>query len=304
MKRRELGKAIHLWFGILFLAVAPIGVGLFSGTTPLALVVAVCGIAIVLTSKLEALSELSLGPIKAKMQATISEANATIGQLRELAATTATVVLSDLIAGHFMWGMSLTKRIELHDDLVARLQKLGVPKDQIDAARTEWWKGIGVAYHNKIGDNLHARATATGKDGQTVTMEFNVLANSKTRTCGHPDEYEALFKKYGLLDAETAGWIDDYRHFLKAREIRRPANSQTKTSEKEARPSSLLNFVGEPFDEILSPFARRCWTEINSNQYLAAMMWDVGGAVPFAGPGLARERWLFRKAFFLPYRSK
>lgn len=219
-----VSKTIQLWFGVIFTAVAPIVIGLKFNEYQVAWIAALCGAFITLMAKPEALAELSLGPLKAKMQNTIAEATATVGQLREVAATVANVVLSDLIAGHFMWGMSFKKRLELHDELILNLQKLGVAADQIGHAELEWKRGIGVVYHNKMGHDLQQRARDLGMDGaaaQKCAEEFNALAKKDTRSAALPDEYEQFFSKHGLLSIQIKDWVDDYRHFMETNEVRR-----------------------------------------------------------------------------------
>jgi hypothetical protein len=221
----RIGKILHLWFGIIFTASAPALVGLMFQDFNVAWLSALCGAVIILTAKVDALAELSLGPLQAKMQATIAEATATIVQLREIATSMATVVLSDLMAGQFLWGMSSAKRHELHDELIADLKRLGASQNQLDRAQVEWWKGIGVMYHNKLGHDLLNRAVAAGKTGQEPRLcaeEFGKLINAKTRSVAPPDDYEEFFKRHNLLSPEVEASINDYRHFVATKGVRRP----------------------------------------------------------------------------------
>ena len=58
-------------------------------------------------ARIDDLTELSLGPVKAKMRETIKEAYATIEELRNVAAISAKAILTDIMAGTFMGGMNL-----------------------------------------------------------------------------------------------------------------------------------------------------------------------------------------------------
>jgi hypothetical protein len=218
------GKTLQLWFGILFTAIVPIVVGLVFKEYQVAWLSALCGAFITIMAKPEGLTELSLGPLKAKMQETIAEAAATVEQLREVATTMATVVLSGLMAGQFMWGMSFAKRLELHDELIGNLRRIGASDDQLNRAQAEWWKGVGVMYHNRLGRDLRDLAKQAGMDGlktNSVAEEFNALAQKATRSAGTPAEHEEFFLKHGLLNDEIREWISDYKHFLSTKEIRR-----------------------------------------------------------------------------------
>jgi hypothetical protein len=184
-------------------------------------IAALCGAVMLVLANPERLAEISLGPLRARMQEKIAEAVATVEQLREIAATMANVILSDLMAGQFIWGMTSAKRIELHDQLICDLKKIGVSQSQIDIAETEWAKGMGVLYHNKLRKMLDKNLAGSGLNEADIGKEFNSLARKDTRSASLPDDYEAFFKKYGLLTSDTTTWIADYRHFLKTKEVRR-----------------------------------------------------------------------------------
>jgi hypothetical protein len=191
----NLAKIFQLWFGLIFTAFIPLLVGIIFKEYQVAWLAALCGAFITIMAKPEGLAELSLGPLKAKMQKTIAEAAATVEHLREVATTMATVVLSDLMAGQFMWGMSAAKRLELHDELVRNLERLGVTPEQLIRVQADWWRGIGVMYHNKLRHHLPKRAEEISE----VTQEFNALAKKATRSVGSPDDYQEFFAKYKLL---------------------------------------------------------------------------------------------------------
>lgn len=216
-----MAKIFQLWFGLLFTAFVPLLVGIVFKEYQVAWLAALCGAFITIIAKPEGLAELSLGPLKAKMQKTIAEATATVEQLREVATTMATVVLSDLMAGQFMWGMSAAKRLELHDELVQNLERLGVTPEQLVRVQADWWGGIGVMYHNKLSQRLRQSAQEAKLSVHEVTQEFNAFAKMDTRSAGSPDDYQKFFTKHKLLTPDIQLWIDDYRHFLLTKEVRR-----------------------------------------------------------------------------------
>ena len=87
---------------------------------------------------------------EAEMKQAVKEANATVKQLREVAATSSEVILTDLMAGNFFDGTTLEKRLELHDQLIVNLRGIGATKEQIEKSKCMWNKGVGVIFHRGI----------------------------------------------------------------------------------------------------------------------------------------------------------
>jgi hypothetical protein len=106
----------------------------------------VCGAFVALMARLEDLAEVSLGPVRAKMREALSEAAATIKQLRQVAASLATSALSELMAGSFQEGIPLTRRLELYDQVMEDLDKLGILEEQRRQATAEWQNDIHLIY--------------------------------------------------------------------------------------------------------------------------------------------------------------
>lgn len=94
---------------------------------------------------------------EAEMKRAVEEANATLDQLREVAATSAEVILTDLMAGNFMDGTTLEKRLSLHDQLLGNLKEIGATEKQIKKADEMWRKGIGIIFHRGIRVALEGR---------------------------------------------------------------------------------------------------------------------------------------------------
>jgi hypothetical protein len=138
------------WIATGFLFVVPTVVGIRTDSATIASVTAACGAFVMFAARLDRMTELSLGPVKAKMRETIAEATATINQLREVTTTMATATLTNMMATTFAGGMSLRKRLELHDQVMQQLESLGVSDEQQRRAQTEWRKGISILYFNVI----------------------------------------------------------------------------------------------------------------------------------------------------------
>lgn len=107
---------------------------------------------------------------EAEMKRAVDEANATIEQLREVAATSAEAILTDLMAGNFFDGTTLETRLNLHDQLIVNLKEIGASNRQIQKADRMWRKGIGVTFHRGIRNAL---------EGREVPFKINYKAEPK-----------------------------------------------------------------------------------------------------------------------------
>src|SRR5437879_1322551 len=93
-KHQGLAKAALFWAGIIFTLLAPVVIGVYFQNSSSAWIAVTCGVFVTLMAKIDDLVEFSLGPLRARMRETISEANATIEQLRKVAATSARATLT------------------------------------------------------------------------------------------------------------------------------------------------------------------------------------------------------------------
>ncbi|WP_295487718.1 hypothetical protein [uncultured Pseudomonas sp.] len=107
-------KSVLFWLGIAIAVLTPVPLALYLNKSDVSILCFVSGTLAVLFSKLEALEELSVGPLKAKLRAAITEANATVDQLRKLGTELSSATLSILIATEFMNGMSVKEKFSLH----------------------------------------------------------------------------------------------------------------------------------------------------------------------------------------------
>ena len=222
----ECSMVVLFWLGIALTAVAPIVIGLTGGNASTTWVAALCGAFITFMAKLRDLTELSMGPVRARMRDTIAEANATVEQLRKIATSMAEAFLTDSMAGNFLSGMPLAKRLRVHDQLVASLEQIGVPNTEIRWADSEWSKGIGVIYHRIIRKVIEETCKEKALDPTSTNRhltEFQELLDFPNWSAPRPIDIERFCKARGLLVPAVEMWIDDYRHFLETGEIGRRA---------------------------------------------------------------------------------
>jgi hypothetical protein len=215
------------WVGVVFTIVAPIIIGIGFDDTSTSWVAALCGAFITFVSKLNEISELSLGPVKAKMKEKIDEVNTILQHLREALTVTSQTALTDLIAGGMIGGMSLSKRLELHENIIANLRAIGASDEQISLAERDWRKGISIVYFRTIQVVLEGRKSPntvnfeTPKDKKQASHEIGELLDFKSWNVPTPHQIRSVLTRHSIEDEDTESWINDYEHFLDHNEIRR-----------------------------------------------------------------------------------
>ena len=218
---------ILFWIGIIFILVVPVYIGV-SRKTPSSTVwaIVVCGALVIFMSKIEIIQEFSLGPLKAKMKDQIREADATIKQLKEISAVSSEATLTNLMAGSFMAGMTLEKRLELHDKIIGSLKEIGVSQYQIDKVESDWGKGISIIYYRTIKNAVEQRKNpneinpAASEEAQKAGHEIENLLDIKNWAAPTPQQIRNVIEKYNIKSPEAEEWIRDYEHYLKTGEMR------------------------------------------------------------------------------------
>jgi hypothetical protein len=180
-----------------------------------AFVILIAGFIAVLVGRLNLVEELSLGPLRTRLRASIDEANATLRQLRAVALGLAEASLTDLMAGNFFDNMSLRQRLDTHDVITSALLDLGLSQSEVQKASANWNKGIALTYWRAI------RTSFPETLAPAIRLAYNALAKFDEWRAPTPDELEAFVEESNLETPEIAAWISDYRHFLRTNEIRR-----------------------------------------------------------------------------------
>jgi len=227
------------WVGAIFTLVVPLGIGLFGvkigliapdSDNNLPWLALLVGVFITLISRIDDFAEFSLGPLKARMNEKIVEADTAIQDTRQIAVRLTKTALTDLMAGNFFDSMSLRNRLDLHDELVQTLRDIGATDEQIADAEEMWRRGIGVTYHraikqaflereeaNRVSDAEGASPDLQGaRDGFQDLLQFHDNWQAPS-----PAEMEDYLREQTVLNADAQEWIDDYQHYLETGEIRR-----------------------------------------------------------------------------------
>jgi hypothetical protein len=222
-------KQIALVVGASFTLVAPLVVGLQTGNTSLAVVVAACGAFVAMLARLDDLVELSLGPVKAKMLATLQEANATVDQLRALAVVSAAAQLASLSEAFFGWANGNRARlVHLAGEIIDSLRQLGVSEAEIATAVDPWRRSMSCVYHRYVKAYVSRADRRPGvtfsEPAQAAALaELKSAMDFDTRSAASPAKLREILARHGMLTDDMREWLDDYDVFLDTGAIRRPA---------------------------------------------------------------------------------
>lgn len=156
---------------------------------------------------------------EAEMKKVVAEANATIEQLREVAATSAKAILTDLMAGNFFDGTTLEKRLELHDQIINSLKGIGASESQIISSDEMWRKGIGVIFHRGIRaaiegrENPHLVNAKADKHVLDASKEFQDLLVFSEWCAPTSDEMRKFIADKKVINPLVDELLQDYSHF-------------------------------------------------------------------------------------------
>lgn len=207
--------------GIVFVLLVPSAIGILVSNATAAWIALLSGAFVTVISKFDRIAEFSLGPLRARMREVVAEATATIDQLRELATSTTSAFLTNLIANSFMGGMSNERRFRVHDELVEQLRLLRVTEEQLERAEAGWKLGVGVIYHRIIGKRITDKAIEEARNSNTLQNEIQALLDFPNWAVPPPEKFENFAQERNMLTPAVQSWIDDYRHFRRTGEIRR-----------------------------------------------------------------------------------
>lgn len=220
-------KKILFFVGVLIAVFAPVPLAIWLDSAKFGVLCFVSGTLSVLFSRIDLLEELSVGPLKAKLKQAISEAHATVEQLRTLGAGLSDATLSLLIATEFMDGMNVKSKFELHRKIIDCLVALGASKEQIHASQVNWLKGVSVMYLRVIRQQIEGRESFSranfdaSAEALAASKEIFELSNFEVWYVPSPEEMRAVLERHGLINKDANGWIDDYDVFLKTSSIPR-----------------------------------------------------------------------------------
>ena len=205
-----MGPYWNLIVGVLIIIV-PVTLLVFWGKKTGMWLIVVAGAVVLTFANIDKIQRFKIAGIEAEMRKAVQEANATIEQLRNVATTSARATITSLMADNFIAGITLKNRLELHDQLISNLEKIGASKQQIEEADEMWKRGVGVIYHRGIGNKL---------DSPTA-QEFQGLLKLDDWKAPSSGEIEKFIESKGLMNQELKDLIDEYKYFESTGTIRR-----------------------------------------------------------------------------------
>jgi len=183
----------------------------------------IIGVFMTIISKFDRLVEFSLGPITAKMNQKIEEADVILKKLQNIALVSSEATLTDLMAGSFMGSMTLKQRMILHDKVVQALRGIGIEEKQILAAEDRWRKGITVIFCRairwrvKLQENGHHANFDAPKQNQEAGKELDNLSDFPNWTEPSPEKIREVLARYNICIESVNKWVDDYAYFMERR---------------------------------------------------------------------------------------
>ena len=180
---------------------------------------------LILASQLDRVTELSFAGATAKLQEKLAEADATLGEARELLEALSKTVLTDLIANDFAVGMPTRNRFDLHDEILGSLRSMGLSRAQLENVDRDWRRGVALLFTRLFDLMLNNRLDEdprSGAERHALAAELRDLADIRDNwMVGTPNQYRSFFRNHDLLSEEIGGWISDFEHYNRTGDLRR-----------------------------------------------------------------------------------
>jgi hypothetical protein len=180
---------------------------------PAAVIAIVACILAALQAKAGTLIEISFGPLKAKLEREVTEAEQLVKQLRQFAALQAkAIVAAGVRTGR--WSSESDWLYHHVKDLEAALREMGVSDEALKESRREF-----VTYAiNDAGAMAIGQGQVPMKDGQYLEEEWRAALGEFPHR--NADTIEAFLTRHGLMSDERAVRIADMRWMAQHGDVR------------------------------------------------------------------------------------
>jgi hypothetical protein len=159
---------------------------------------------------------------EAETREIVKEARNTIKELQDLSKIMANISLGLLKrAGRFGGGYSYGEKENLKDSVLNVLRQIGVSNEECERIVTEskWHRYTEFDYvHHILGGSKFPDILS-----KQQLSERRKFANRGLDNIPTPEELTQFFAQIGLFNNEVKGLIEDYEHYVKFRQHRRPA---------------------------------------------------------------------------------
>jgi hypothetical protein len=178
-----------------------------------AMIAVAATILVVLFDRAKDIVDISFGPMKAKIERDLSEAEKLVNQLRDFSTLQAQAVLAAAVrSGRFAdesgWLFNHVKALE------TAMREMGVPESRIAEARQEF---VGYAISD-AGHMAMGHGHIPNVNGKFLEAEWReALGKFPNRD---PDKIEGFLHRHGLINAERKKRVDDMRWMMKHGDVR------------------------------------------------------------------------------------
>lgn len=222
-------KAALFWVGVLLAVLVPVPLAIYFNSSEIPIICFSSGFLAVLFSKIEMLDELTVGPLKAKLRATINEAAATVDQLRALGAQLSEISLTMMISTEMVSDIGLKQKIDLHDKIIKHLADLGVSQEQLNEARVDWKRVVSFLYVRLMRSIVEGRESfdqpnqSASASEKNASAELLSVANVRSSSAVDPNTIREILTKNDIQKPELDQWLNDYEVFFRTLTIPRVA---------------------------------------------------------------------------------
>lgn len=224
-KNTKIVNCILLVTGLVFLIGGPLIVWLIIKDTQFINLFVLSGLGLILLAQIDRFKEFTVGPVSAKLDKKIEEANVTLEQLQKIAADISSVALTQMMASSFMGNISFKDKLELHDKIIESLKEIGCDPHSIKESEHLWNKGIRLIYHRGFTTLIRREELGTSRISKDPKREkiaqkcqdLQIFENWEAPT---PQRMELFLKQNSLDEDQINGLLEEYKYFVENNEIR------------------------------------------------------------------------------------
>ena len=175
------------------------------------------GVITMLATRFDEISEISVGPLTAKLKAKIQEADAILAKLRSLSLVNGRILISLLVKS----GRWQPFTDDEKDEMIAAIGKLlrdqGVAENEILAAEDVIHKVVRLDYSHFVLSNKIPNGLS-----QEFIAEWTELLHKDFDNTPSPEEIESFLKKANILTPLRQEILEDYKYYVIHKKHRRP----------------------------------------------------------------------------------
>ncbi len=203
-----------------FLVVVPT-VAVVFGNNSGAVILGAIGAAALLLTRLEDITGFKLPRLEAELKQSITEANTTIQQLRELALAIAEPTLNEMaMSGEISHRLDFSTHNESKEKIVSTLRKIGVPEHNLMKALGGWTEITLRKLSNLMSQRIHELHPELDM-GVNLQGQFQAIRLIDGKAA-KPEVISGFLHQHKLYYAELLKMADDYKHLHSTGEVRRP----------------------------------------------------------------------------------